>query len=44
MRVPILDADNHMYETREAFTKFLPDRYQNAIQYVEVNGRTKIGS
>jgi predicted TIM-barrel fold metal-dependent hydrolase len=31
-----------MYETREAFTKFLPDRYRNAIQYVDVNGRTKI--
>ena len=42
MRVPIFDADNHMYETRDAFTKFLPDRYKSAIQYVEVEGRTKI--
>jgi predicted TIM-barrel fold metal-dependent hydrolase len=42
VRVPLFDADNHMYETREAFTKFLPDRYKNAIQYVDVNGRTKI--
>jgi len=42
VRVPVFDADNHMYETREAFTKFLPDRYRNAIQYVDVNGRTKI--
>ncbi len=40
--VPVFDADNHMYETKDALTKFLPDRYRRAIQYVEVNGRTKI--
>ena len=28
MHVPIFDADNHMYETREAFTKFLPKEYR----------------
>jgi predicted TIM-barrel fold metal-dependent hydrolase len=39
---PVFDADNHMYETREALTKFLPERYANVIGYVEVNGRTKI--
>src|SRR6516165_704690 len=39
---PIFDADNHMYETREALTKFLPEKYEKAIQYVEVDGRTKI--
>ncbi len=39
---PLFDADNHLYETREALTKFLPDKYAGAIQYVEVNGRTKI--
>jgi predicted TIM-barrel fold metal-dependent hydrolase len=38
----VFDADNHMYETREALTKFLPERYQGVIGYVEVNGRTKI--
>jgi predicted TIM-barrel fold metal-dependent hydrolase len=31
-----------MYETTEAFTKFLPADYANLIQYVQVNGRTKI--
>src|SRR3954447_12031643 len=31
-----------MYETKEALTKFLPKQYEKAIQYVEVNGRTKI--
>jgi len=39
---PVFDADNHMYETPEAFTKFLPEKYDGLIQYVEVKGRTKI--
>src|SRR5947209_10103815 len=39
---PVFDADNHMYETKEAFTRHLPDPYKGAIDYVEVNGRTKI--
>jgi predicted TIM-barrel fold metal-dependent hydrolase len=38
----VFDADNHLYETRDALTKFLPDRYRGAIEYVEVRGRTKI--
>jgi predicted TIM-barrel fold metal-dependent hydrolase len=38
----VFDADNHMYETREALTKHIPDRYRNVIDYVEVRGRTKI--
>ena len=40
--VPVFDADNHMDETTDAFTKFLPDRYKGAIEYVQVRGRTKI--
>jgi predicted TIM-barrel fold metal-dependent hydrolase len=40
--IPVFDADNHMYETREAFTKFLPDRYKGVIDYVDLHGRTKI--
>jgi len=39
---PLFDADNHLYETQEAFLKYLPKRYAGAIQYVQVNGRTKI--
>ena len=39
---PVFDADNHMYETPEALTKFLPDEYQGVIRYVQVEGRTKI--
>jgi predicted TIM-barrel fold metal-dependent hydrolase len=38
----VFDADNHMYETEDAFTKFLPDRYRGAIDYVELRGRKKI--
>lgn len=40
--MPVFDADNHLYETRQALTKFLPDRYRGVIDYVEVRGRTKI--
>jgi predicted TIM-barrel fold metal-dependent hydrolase len=39
---PVFDADNHLYETREALTKYLPDPYRGAIDYVDVHGRTKI--
>ena len=39
---PIYDVDNHMYETVDAFTKFLPPEYSRIIKYVEVKGRTKI--
>ena len=40
--IPVVDADNHMYETKDAFTRHLPDRYKRAIEYVDVRGRTKI--
>jgi predicted TIM-barrel fold metal-dependent hydrolase len=39
---PVFDADNHMYETAEAFTKFLPREYDGLIKYVQVKGRDKI--
>ncbi len=38
----VFDADNHMYETADALTKFLPKRYERAIEFVEIRGRTKI--
>jgi hypothetical protein len=38
----VFDSDNHLYETRYAFTRHLPDRYTGAIDYVDVRGRTKI--
>jgi predicted TIM-barrel fold metal-dependent hydrolase len=39
---PVFDSDNHMYETEDAFTRYLPEKYKGAIKYVQVNGRTKI--
>ena len=39
---PVFDADNHLYETKDAFTRYLPPEYAHVIKYVEVNGRTKI--
>jgi predicted TIM-barrel fold metal-dependent hydrolase len=39
---PVFDADNHLYETEDAFTRHLPDEYRRAIDYVQVRGRTKI--
>jgi predicted TIM-barrel fold metal-dependent hydrolase len=39
---PVFDADNHMYETPDAFIKYLPAEYDGFIKYVQVNGRTKI--
>lgn len=39
---PIFDADNHLYEPPEALTKFLPKEYKDYVQYVQINGRTKI--
>lgn len=39
---PVFDADNHLYETKDAFTRHLPAKYKHAIDYVEVRGRTKI--
>jgi predicted TIM-barrel fold metal-dependent hydrolase len=40
--VPVFDADNHLYETRDAFTRHLPRQYRGAVDYVDVRGRTKI--
>ncbi len=39
---PVFDSDNHMYETKDAFTRHLPKRYKEAVKYVEIDGRTKI--
>jgi predicted TIM-barrel fold metal-dependent hydrolase len=36
------DADNHLYENRDALTKFLPAEYEGAIKYVDIEGRTKL--
>jgi predicted TIM-barrel fold metal-dependent hydrolase len=38
----LFDADNHLYESEDAFLRYLPKQYAGAIQYVQINGRTKI--
>jgi predicted TIM-barrel fold metal-dependent hydrolase len=40
--IPVFDADNHLYETIDSLTKFLPDQYRGAVDYVDVRGRKKI--
>jgi predicted TIM-barrel fold metal-dependent hydrolase len=39
---PVYDADNHMYETTDSFTRHLPREYDGLVKYVQVEGRTKI--
>lgn len=39
---PVFDADNHLYETKDALTRHLPDGCRDVVDYVEVRGRTKI--
>lgn len=39
---PVFDADNHLYETSESLTKFLPDSHKKAIEYIDYHGRTKL--
>ncbi len=39
---PTFDADNHLYENRDALTKFLPREYEGVVKYVEIGGRTKL--
>jgi predicted TIM-barrel fold metal-dependent hydrolase len=39
---PTFDADNHLYENRDALTKFLPSGYEGVVRYVEIDGRTKL--
>ncbi len=39
---PVFDADNHMYEQPDAFTRHLPSEYRNLVKLVQVNGRDKL--
>jgi hypothetical protein len=36
---PIFDADQHMYETSESLTKYLPEKYSRAVQFVQIDSR-----
>jgi len=39
---PVYDVDGHLYETADTFRRHLPKKFHNALQYVTVNGRTKL--
>ena len=39
---PIFDADQHMYETPDALKRHLPERYQRAVQFVQIGRATRI--
>ena len=34
----VWDADNHLYEAVDAYTRHLPKRYEDAIRFVDVGG------
>ncbi len=38
----VFDADNHMYETPAAMTKHIDPAFKGVIDYVNVDGRTKL--
>jgi predicted TIM-barrel fold metal-dependent hydrolase len=40
--IPVFDADNHFYETPDALTRYLPEKYAGAIRFVDVDGRKRI--
>ncbi|MSY38450.1 MAG: amidohydrolase family protein, partial [Actinobacteria bacterium] len=39
---PVFDADQHMYEAADALTRYLPEQYQSAIQFVTIGRATRI--
>jgi len=39
---PVFDADHHLYETEEAFTRYLAEEHRSLFRYVNVDGRTKV--
>ncbi|MCB0994338.1 MAG: amidohydrolase family protein [Acidimicrobiales bacterium] len=42
MECPVFDADHHLYETEDAFSRYLPDELAGVFRYVQINGRTKV--
>ena len=35
---PVFDADNHLYESPDMLTEYLPKEYARDIQFVQVRG------
>ena len=38
----VFDADNHLYEAEDAFTRHLPAAHRNLFRFVEIKGRKKL--
>ena len=38
----VFDCDQHLYESADAFTRYLPERYKSDFYFVEKNGRDKV--
>ena len=38
----VYDADNHLYETEDAFTRHLPAAHARLFRFAELNGRKKL--
>jgi predicted TIM-barrel fold metal-dependent hydrolase len=39
---PVFDADNHLYETEDAFTRCLPEAHKDLFRFVDIKGRKKL--
>ena len=39
---PVYDADQHLYESADAFTRYLPDRFKSDFYFVQKDGRDKV--
>ncbi len=39
---PVYDADHHLYEPEEAFTRHLPQKFKRDFYFVDVEGRRKL--
>jgi hypothetical protein len=39
---PVYDADNHLYEAEDAFTRHLPANHADLFRFVEIKGRKKL--
>jgi predicted TIM-barrel fold metal-dependent hydrolase len=36
---PVADADNHLYETRDAFTRYLPPGREDMVRFIDIEGK-----
>lgn len=39
---PVADADNHLYERRDAFTRYLPPGYEDLVRFIEIDGKQQL--